>query len=284
MDLLPTEIRALGCLIEKQRTTPDAYPLTLNSLRLACNQSTNRDPVVSYEEPDVRDALRRLERRGLVRFASGAGSRAAKYRHLLAERLPMDDSEQALLCVLMLRGAQTPGELKQRADRLHPFAALSEVEETLERLVARELVARVRRRPGQKEERFGQLLSADAQDELALTPRDGDGTQRHPGGAPPPIGETPPRAVPAPAGAVAGPSQPQAGAVAGPSEPQADAEGWHQGGDADAGAFAAESGVTACRPSASALAVEVDRLRERVSRLEGELEAIRAELGIEALR
>src|SRR5437660_3225694 len=105
MDADAVEIRVLGCLIEKQRTTPDAYPLSLNALRLACNQSTNRDPVVDYDEPAIRIALHRLERRGLARLASGAGSRAAKYRHLLAEALRLDAGEQAVLCVLMLRGA-----------------------------------------------------------------------------------------------------------------------------------------------------------------------------------
>lgn len=162
MDLLASEIRVLGCLLEKQRATPDAYPLTLNSLRLACNQSTNRDPFVQYSEGEVRDAAQRLERRGLVRFASGAGSRAAKFRHLLAERLPMDDAEQAVMCVLMLRGAQTPGELKQRGERLHAFADLAEVEETLRRLIERGLAACVPRRPGQKEERYVQSLGDGA--------------------------------------------------------------------------------------------------------------------------
>ena len=123
----------LGCLLEKQRTTPDVYPLSLNSLRLACNQSTNRDPVVDYDEATIRDALHRLERRGLARLASGAGSRAAKYRHLLAEALPMDGAEQAVICVLMLRGAQTPGELKQRGERMHAFADLAEVHDDARR-------------------------------------------------------------------------------------------------------------------------------------------------------
>lgn len=150
----------LGCLLEKQRTTPDAYPLSLNALRLACNQSTNRDPVVDYDEGVVRDALHRLERRGLTRLASGAGSRAPKYRHLLAERLPLDAAEQALMSVLMLRGGQTPGELKQRGERMHAFADLGEVQATLERLSERGLVARLERRPGQKEERYEQLLQA----------------------------------------------------------------------------------------------------------------------------
>jgi uncharacterized protein YceH (UPF0502 family) len=161
MDLAPAEIRVLGCLLEKQRTTPDAYPLTLNSLRLATNQSTNRDPVVDYDEDLLRDALHRLERRGWARLASGAGSRASKYRHLLAERLPMDDAEQAVMCVLMLRGAQTPGELAQRGERIHRFAGLDEVLATLQRLIERELVVRLERRPGQKETRYAQLLGAD---------------------------------------------------------------------------------------------------------------------------
>ena len=108
----------LGCLLEKQRTTPDAYPLSLNALRLACNQSTNRDPVVDYDDAIMRDALHRLERRGFTRLASGAGSRAPKYRHLLAEALPMDAGEQAVMCVLMLRGPQTPGRA-QAAHRAH---------------------------------------------------------------------------------------------------------------------------------------------------------------------
>jgi hypothetical protein len=156
------EARVLGCLLEKQRTTPDAYPLSLNALRLACNQSTNRDPVVDYEESVVRDALHRLERRGIVRLASGAGSRAPKYRHLLAEELPMDRGEEAVICVLLLRGAQTPGELKQRGERMHAFVDLAAVHQTLDALIDRGLVERLPRRPGQKEERYRQLLEEGA--------------------------------------------------------------------------------------------------------------------------
>jgi uncharacterized protein YceH (UPF0502 family) len=152
------EIRVVGCLIEKQRTTPDAYPLSLNALRLACNQATNRDPVVAYDEAAVSDALRRLALRGWTRLASGAGSRARKYRQLLDEALDLDPAELALLGVLMLRGPQTPGELKQRCERLHGFESLAAVDETLDRLVGRELVARHDRRPGQKEQRYEQLL------------------------------------------------------------------------------------------------------------------------------
>ena len=161
MDLSSTETRVLGCLLEKQRTTPDAYPLSLNALRLACNQSTNRDPVVEYDESTIRDALHRLERRGYTRLASGAGSRAAKYRHLLADALPMEAGEQAVMCVLMLRGPQTPGELKQRSERMHAFADLAGVHDTLVRLIGRQLVARLERRPGHKEERYAQLLQGE---------------------------------------------------------------------------------------------------------------------------
>ena len=163
MDPDAVEIRVVGCLVEKQRTTPDAYPLSLNALRLACNQATNRDPVVAYDEATVSDALRRLALRGWTRLASGAGSRARKYRHLLPEALNVDDEELALLAVLMLRGAQTPGELKQRSERLHAFAGLPELQEALERLLERELVIRHPRRPGQKEDRFEQVLGGDGE-------------------------------------------------------------------------------------------------------------------------
>ena len=162
MDADAVEIRVLGCLIEKQRTTPDVYPLSLNALRLACNQATNRDPVVDYGEPELRGALERLARRGWTRLASGPGSRVAKYRHLLDEALGLSPSELALLGVLMLRGPQTPGELKGRADRLYPFSSLDDVHGVLERLLERELAVRLPRRPGQKEERYAHLLGGEA--------------------------------------------------------------------------------------------------------------------------
>jgi uncharacterized protein len=165
MDADAVEIRVLGCLIEKQRTTPDAYPLSLNSLRLACNQATNRDPVVAYEEREIKAALDRMSNRGWTRFASGASSRALKYRHLLDEALQLSGSELSLLGVLMLRGAQTVGELKQRSERLHRFESIAEVAQTLDALAQRELVERLERRPGQKEERWRQLLGADSSEE-----------------------------------------------------------------------------------------------------------------------
>jgi uncharacterized protein YceH (UPF0502 family) len=152
------EIRVVACLVEKQRTTPDAYPLSLNSLRLACNQSTNRDPVVDYDEQTVSDALRRTALRGWTRLASGAGSRARKYRHLLPEALGVDGGELAVLAVLMLRGPQTPGELKGRTERMEGFPDLAAVHEVLERLIERGYVVRHPRRPGQKEDRYEQVL------------------------------------------------------------------------------------------------------------------------------
>ena len=151
----------LGCLLEKQRTTPDQYPLSLNALRLACNQTTNRDPIVAYEERDIHDALQRLARRGWTRLASGPGSRAAKYRQLFDEALGLAEPERGILCVLMLRGPQTPGELKQRTERLHRFGDLGEVLGALDGLVERSLVERLDRRPGQKEERYRHLLGSE---------------------------------------------------------------------------------------------------------------------------
>jgi uncharacterized protein YceH (UPF0502 family) len=158
VDVGVVEIRVLGCLIEKQRTTPDQYPLSLNALRLACNQTTNRDPVVEYDEREIKDALDRLAHRGWTRIASGAGSRALKYRHLIDGALSLSAEELSLLAVLMLRGPQTLGELKQRSDRLHRFESLGDVAQTLEGLSARELATRLDRRPGQKEDRYTQLL------------------------------------------------------------------------------------------------------------------------------
>jgi uncharacterized protein len=152
------EIRILGCLVEKQRVTPNQYPLSLNALRLACNQSTNRDPVVDYDEATIVEGLRRLAPRGWTRLASGAGSRARKYRHLLNDALGLDEAEASILAVLMLRGAQTPGELKQRGQRLHDFPDIAAVQAILDRLVERGYAVRRARRPGQKEDRYKQVL------------------------------------------------------------------------------------------------------------------------------
>src|SRR2546421_2855396 len=142
MDADPVELRVLGCLIEKQRTTPDQYPLSLNSLRLASNQATNRDPVVDYDEATIRSALDRLGDRGWTRLASGPGSRTAKFRHLLDGALDLTPSQLALLAVLMLRGPQTAGELRTRSERLYPFPSTDDVETALTELSRRELVER----------------------------------------------------------------------------------------------------------------------------------------------
>ena len=170
VDADSVEIRVLGCMIEKQRTTPDVYPLSLNALRAACNQTTNRDPVVSYDEATIRSALHRLAQRRWARLASGPGSRAVKYRHLLDEALGLSGSDLSILAVLMLRGPQTTGELRARTERMATFASLAEVEEALGNLSSRGLVARLPRRPGQKEDRFVQLLGdnrPEAADEVA---------------------------------------------------------------------------------------------------------------------
>jgi uncharacterized protein YceH (UPF0502 family) len=157
-ELTAPEQRVLGCLIEKRWTTPEQYPLSLNALRHACNQSTNRDPVTDYDEATVRQAAERLNRYGLARLASGHGSRATKYRHLAEEALGLGREELAVLTVLLLRGAQTPGELKSRSERMVSLGSLSDVERVLAALSERGYVARLERRPGQKEDRYRHLL------------------------------------------------------------------------------------------------------------------------------
>jgi uncharacterized protein YceH (UPF0502 family) len=183
-DLSDPEVRVLGCLLEKQRMTPDAYPLTLNALRAACNQSTNRDPVVQYDESVLRDALARLGHRRWTRLASYHGSRASKYRHLLDEALGIRPDEQAVLAVLMLRGPQTPGELRQRTERLHPFASAEELDASIERLAERDLVVRLERRPGQKESRYAHLLGGEVAETAADVVAPGPVVEDRP--APPP--------------------------------------------------------------------------------------------------
>src|ERR1700743_3827704 len=142
-ELTPPEQRVLGCLIEKRWTTPDQYPLSLNALRLACNQSTNRDPVTAYDEATVRQAADRLTKYGLARLASAHNSRAPKYPHLAEEGLGLGREELAVLAVLLLRGPQTPGELKARSDRMASIASLSEIERLLSVLADRGYVRRL---------------------------------------------------------------------------------------------------------------------------------------------
>jgi uncharacterized protein YceH (UPF0502 family) len=168
-ELTPLETRVLGCLIEKERLTPENYPLSLHSLTAACNQSTNRDPVVSYDEKTVEDGVNALREKKLGSVVFGAGSRVQKYRHKLLEHYELTPAEVALLCVLLLRGPQTPGELRSRTERMHPFESVAEVEARLEELGrgSAPLVRALEARPGQKERRFIQLLSAEIPDPTA---------------------------------------------------------------------------------------------------------------------
>jgi uncharacterized protein YceH (UPF0502 family) len=158
------EIRVLGSLIEKQITTPEYYPLTLNALMLACNQKNNRNPVTSYDEATVAAAVETLREKNLVYVFYGSTSRVPKYKHVMPEVMHLTPAETAIMCVLMLRGTQTPGELRGNGSRLYSFTSLEEVEETLNALIAREpepLVVRLPRQPGQKEVRFAHLLSGE---------------------------------------------------------------------------------------------------------------------------
>lgn len=172
------ERRVIGALIEKERATPQQYPLTLNSLRLACNQSTAREPVVSYDDRTVEEALGSLRSAGWIRIVYSPSNRAAKYRHVLDEVLHLDDAAVAVLCVLLLRGAQTSGEIKGRSERLHSFADLGEVEATLDRLATLDepLVVRLERRPGQKDARWSHLLGETPDEPVERA--DGAGTAR----------------------------------------------------------------------------------------------------------
>lgn len=167
---LSTEaLRVLGTLIEKERATPQNYPLTANALRLGCNQSSNRFPVVDYDDDLIERTVTGLKQQGLLRFVFSSSNRATKYRHVLDEAWRLADDELAVLCVLFLRGPQTIGEIKGRTERLHPFADLAEVQSTLERLARREpsLVRRLDRQPGQKDSRWVQLAGVDAGAESA---------------------------------------------------------------------------------------------------------------------
>jgi uncharacterized protein len=157
------EIRVVACLVEKQRTTPDQYPLTLNSLRLACNQSTNRDPVVDYDEGTIRSALDRLGRRKWTTLASWSTARSVKYKHVLDQALGLTPAQLPLLAVLMLRGPQTPGELRTRTERMHRFESHDELERTLRELIDRELVTPLPRRPGERGQRYAHLLEGEGQ-------------------------------------------------------------------------------------------------------------------------
>ena len=161
--LTEIEARVIGALIEKQLTTPEYYPLTLNALVAACNQKTNREPVVSYSEQTVQKSLDDLRERNLAYVFYGSTSRVPKYKHILDKVYELDAPETAVLCVLMLRGAQTLGELRERTGRLYEFSGLGEVSETLDGLMRKDepLVVKLERQPGQKEVRYAHLLSGE---------------------------------------------------------------------------------------------------------------------------
>jgi uncharacterized protein YceH (UPF0502 family) len=235
----PVEIRVLGCLIEKQRTTPDVYPLTLNALRLACNQSTNRDPVVDYDENTIRSGIERLVQRKWATLASWSNRRSMKYRHTLDGALGLDDGEISVLAVLMLRGPQTPGELKTRTERLHPFGDMEELATTLDRLIERRLVARLERRPGQREERYTQLLGEEGEDSPPAA------AEPSPTAAPEPA----PAAAPEPAAPAPAPAAPSAGPAAPAPAAPSDAER------------------------------RLERIEEQIAELRSQLKALREELG-----
>jgi len=179
MQLSDVEVRVLGCLIEKEATTPDNYPLSLNALTNACNQLSNREPVMSLGEDQVKWAVNSLRQQSLVRAIQPSDARVMKFQHLLTEKLDLDAPARAVLCVLMLRGPQTLGEIKTRTSRLAEFASLANVEAAVNELIARELAVQMGRRPGQKEIRYAHLLSgppseapADAQVDLpSVEPR-----------------------------------------------------------------------------------------------------------------
>jgi hypothetical protein len=252
-ELTAPEQRVLGCLIEKRWTTPDQYPLSLNALRLAANQSTNRDPVTRYDEHTVREAAQRLSRYGLARLASGHSSRAIKYRHLAEEALGLGREELAVLAVLLLRGPQTPGEIKSRTERMAAVTSLEHVDELLGALAQRGYARRLARRPGQKEDRFEHLLGGGAQPEAHA--------------------ETP--VAPVSTAAV----RPQFTAVTPTDEapsaaPYAPPPGLP-------GVPAAAPASIAPAPSSDGLAARLAALEAEVATLRTELDALRAELGIE---
>jgi hypothetical protein len=242
--LSPVEQRVLGCLIEKRWTTPDQYPLSLNALRLACNQATNRDPVTHYDEATVGAAAQRLSRYGLARLASGHSSRAVKYRHLAEEGLGLGREPLAVLAVLLLRGPQTLGEIKSRTERMAPLGSLSEVELVLAQLSEHGYARALPRRPGQKEVRFEHLLGEAEEDS-------GDS---------------------GPSGSTFASESSAPGSASGPSD-RADGG---DGGDMGATGATGETGEAGQTGPATPTAGSVEA---RLAALEAEVERLRAELG-----
>lgn len=181
MDIIldDSEVRILGCLIEKELTTPEYYPLSLNSLTNACNQKSNRNPIVFFDEADVAEGLEGLQAKGLARKTLTAGSRVTKYLHTILDRFDLSKQEIAILCELMLRGPQTMGELRTRAERMSPFESLEEVEKTLQTLMDYDpaLVIRLPREAGRKECRYMHLFSGSSPHELSTVSTEPAATQ-----------------------------------------------------------------------------------------------------------
>jgi uncharacterized protein YceH (UPF0502 family) len=169
MQLSDIEVRILGCLMEKEATTPDTYPLSLNALTSACNQLTNREPVMALGEDQVKWAVNSLRQQSLVRAIQPSDARVMKFQHLLTEKLDLEQPARAVLCVLMLRGQQTLNELRTRTNRLAEFTSAADVESVVRELISRELVVEMARRPGQKEVRYAHLLSGVPTDAPAET-------------------------------------------------------------------------------------------------------------------
>jgi len=179
--LTETEVRVLGSLIEKDITTPDYYPLSLNALVNACNQKNNRDPVMTLDEDSVRTSLGSLQEKRLAGPAGGADSRVTKYEHRMQEVFNFDRREIAIVCVLLLRGPQTPGELRGRGERMYRFETLDDVQSTLQRLIDRDLVRVLSRQPGTKESRYMHLFAGDVAPDFATAPSHAESGQSNSG-------------------------------------------------------------------------------------------------------
>lgn len=190
--LTPVERRVLGALVEKEMTTPDYYPLTLNALTNACNQKSNRNPVMQVEEPQVRQAIDALRNKKLAMMFHGADSRVPKFKHTLDSAYTLEPGEKAILCELLLRGPQTAGELRSRCERMIPFPDLAAVEQALGGLMeypGEPMVAKLPRRPGQKEQRFADLLSDIPEDDSAAETASQKSFPTAPSAPPPPTAE-----------------------------------------------------------------------------------------------
>lgn len=285
MDLTAEQGRVLGSLTEKSLSTPQQYPLTLNALVAACNQASNRDPVVHYDEPQVLEALQSLKGLGLVRFVHPSHGRSVvRYRAVIHEVLALDDRAQALLGVLLLRGPQTVGELRSRTERLAAFDSLHDVEAELGRLAERQepVVRRLTRRPGQKEERWAQQVAAEATGLSPVpdsaVPGDDERAAVVPLAPPPSIAEHP-SAVPAGNVAILGNGQPAAEDTAGAAPPAGAAWAGSSAGSSGAPPASGHGDTSGGGRELAEVRAEVAALAAEVTRLRGDLDELRRSLG-----